>query len=194
MDYKKAFDIELWHSCREDDKRAYSELFERFFVSLYKQAVYYTNNEMDAEEVVMDLLLSIWEKRHQLDIRMNIKGYFQRALRNRLINHLHKNTPGTEPIDLIPEEQLMSNLSTDRQLLEKELIIAYQEHVDQLSPRRREVYLLSREENLTHPEIAQRTGLSINTVKNHMTAAIHILRKNTRELTALPILLLLNWL
>ncbi|WP_126974390.1 RNA polymerase sigma factor [Gynurincola endophyticus] len=192
MNYQKASDIELWHKCRQNDKKAYSELFERFFPSLYKQATFYTRNEMDAEELVMDLLLAIWEKRSLLNITVTVKGYFQRSLRNRIINYLHKNIPGTEPIELIPEEQLMSNLSTDRQLLEKEIIIAYQKQLDQLSPRRRQLFLLSREENLTHPEIAQKTGLSVNTVKNHITSAIHTLRENTEGLTTFCILLIIN--
>ena len=94
MNYKLKSDIELWESCKQDDIPAYNELFDRYAKILYRQTISYVKNEIDAEELVMDLLLSIWEKRNYLhiDSGKNVRAYFMLEMRRRIIKHFQKKT------------------------------------------------------------------------------------------------------
>lgn len=191
MDYKQASDIELWQCCQQDDIRAYNELFDRYAKPLYRQAIAYVHNEMAAEELVMDLLLNLWEKRKRLktDAGNNVKAYLMLAMRNRIINHLQKNIPDTASIDLLEEDRFVDSREADYGIICRDMETIYQSEVDKLSPQRQKVFRLSREKNLSYAEIAEELNLSINTVENYMVSALNTLRENTLKYQSLVTLL-----
>lgn len=178
MDYKNASDLELWQRCRQDDVKAYNELFDRYSKPLYRQAASYVKDTMAAEELVMDLLFNLWQKRDRLkpDAGSNVRAYLMHAMRNRIINHLYKNIPITVSVDLLEEDALVESRRPDDAMIVRDLDMVYQSKVEALSSQRRRVFRLSREENLSYSEIAQRMNLSVNTVENYMVSALSILR------------------
>lgn len=189
MVYTRLSDSELWQYCRQDDVLAYNALFRRYAPKLFIQADRYLRNAMEAEELVMDLLLNIWQKRAQLEIEGEMRAYLFRAIHNRVINHLQKKIPETYSIDLIEEDVLVESRQADYRMLSGDLLKSYRNKLENLSPQRRKVFLLSREENMTYPQIAKLLNLSVNTVENHMSSALNVLRESTRELTTLSLLL-----
>ncbi|MCT1523860.1 RNA polymerase sigma factor [Sphingobacterium hotanense] len=190
MDYKQASDMELWQCCRQDDLRAYNELFARFYPRMLHLASRYFNDTMKAEELCMDQLFSLWTKRHQLNITGNFSHYLFRSIRNLVIDHLRKNLPVETSLDELEEVHPMEG-SADSRLLTEEVSQAYHKALDKLSPQRREAFVLSREENLTYSEIAQRMNLSVNTVENYMAAALGCIRRNMKEYAPSSVILLL---
>lgn len=189
MAYSKLSDRELWQYCRQDNILAYNALFRRYAPKLYIQAVRYLPKTMEAEELVMDLLLNIWQKRNQLEIEGEIKAYLYRAIHNRVINFRQKKIPETHSINLLEEDALVESRQADYRIMSGDLVMSYHSKLESLSPQRRKVFLLSREENMTYPQIAKLLNLSVNTVENHMTSALNALRESTRELTTLSLLL-----
>ncbi|RPD42066.1 RNA polymerase sigma-70 factor [Chitinophaga barathri] len=184
MDYKHASDIELWQCCRQDDIRAYNALFDRYAKLLYRQATGYVKDTMDAEELVMDLLFNLWQKRGHLqpDAGNNVRAYLMHAMRNRIINYLQKNIPAAaNSIEILAENTLVESRQADYSIISKDMETVYRSNVDKLSPRRREVFKLSREQNLSYAEIAQQMNLSVNTVENYMVSALSTLREQTKE-------------
>jgi RNA polymerase sigma factor, sigma-70 family len=164
MDYQQASDIELWQGCQQHDIRAYNELFDRYAKVLYRQAIVYVRNDMDAEELVMDLLLNLWEKRRYLkvDAGNNVKAYLKLAMRNRIINHLQKNIPDITSVDSLEEDRFVDNRQADYELISKDMETVYESEVEKLSPQRQKVFRLSREKNLSYAEIAKEMDLSVN--------------------------------
>lgn len=192
MVYKNLSDRELWQYCSQDDMLAYNALFRRYAPKLYIQAVRYLPQTMEAEELVMDLLLKIWQKRSQLEIKGEIRAYLFRAIHNRVINHLQKRIPEIHSIELLEEDDLVESRQADHSLISADLETGYQIKLENLSPQRKKIFLLSREENMTYPQIARLLDLSVNTVENHMVSALNSLRESTRELTMLSLLLTLT--
>lgn len=185
MNCKQASDIELWGYCQQDDIKAYNELFDRYVPALYRQATRYIRNEHDAEEIVMDLMFNIWEKRSRLDnMGENVKAYLYRSLHNRVINHLQRNKPKTVAIEEISDDGFVTTSGTDHQLIYNELSQAFENKLAQLSPQRKQVFKLCREENLSYKQVATILGLSVNTVENHMASALRFLRNSTHDLIA----------
>lgn len=190
MDYKQIADIALWQCCQQDDLRAYNELFARFYPRMLHLASRYVNDTMKSEELCMDQLFHLWTKRHEITINGNFSGYLFRSLRNLVIDHLRKNIPAETSLDELKEAHPL-DCPADSQLLTHEVEQAYRQALNELSPQRREVFTLSREENLTYSEIAQRMNLSVNTVENYMVAALGCIRKNMKEYAPASVIVLL---
>lgn len=178
MNYQVAPDQQLWQACQQNDLKAYRELFRRFSPKLYKQAVGYLKDSMIAEELVMDLLLNIWLKRNTTTIEGDIAAYLFRSMRNQVLKHLRKNIPVTIAIDTIDEDIIPDQQSADHKLTAADNLQIYEQSLLQLSPQRRKVFRLSREEHLSYAEIAEQMNLSVNTVENYMVAALKTLRAN----------------
>jgi RNA polymerase sigma-70 factor (ECF subfamily) len=69
----------------------------------------------------------------------------------------------------------------DEELDFKELEKAYKSSIEQLSPRRKEIFVLSREQNLTNAEIAKKLGISVKTVENQVTSALSEIKNTLRS-------------
>ncbi|RBL90083.1 RNA polymerase sigma-70 factor [Chitinophaga flava] len=192
MDYKQASDRELWDCCRKDDMQAYNEIFSRYYPRMYHLARRYVQDAMRAEELCMDQLFHLWVKREEIHIISSFSSYLFRSIRNRVITEMRRNLPVMTGLDEIAEN-IQLDRSSDYGLLLEEAEHTYREVLNKLSPQRRQVFMLSREENLTYPEIARRMNLSVNTVENYMVAALNSLRKNLHEKVPsaiIPLLLL----
>ncbi|WP_326992107.1 RNA polymerase sigma-70 factor [Chitinophaga sp. 212800010-3] len=180
MDFKQASDIELWQCCRHDNIQAYNELFSRYYPRMFQLASRYIHDTMVAEELCMDQLFRLWMKREEIIIKSDFSSYLFRAIRNLVISHLRKNIPVALTLEELREDH-QADSDADYQLLSEEAQQVYRNALSGLSPQRRQVFILSREEHLTYAEIAQRMGLSVNTVENYMVAALSILRKKMKE-------------
>ncbi|NGF55555.1 RNA polymerase sigma-70 factor [Parapedobacter sp. SGR-10] len=180
----------MWQSCRKDDKKALAELFDRYFPKVYALTSRNIKDSMAAEELAMDLFFKLWQKREQITITDNVPAYLLRSAKNMVINHLQKQTIVCVPVDALHEESLVAPVQADQGILTTEIEHNYRNALDGLSPQRREVFVLSREENLTYSEIAERMDLSVNTVKNYITAALTDMRKSMSDYTAVTVLLI----
>ena len=181
MDYKHANDQELWQCCKQDDIKAYNELFRRYSSRLYKQASRYILDSNVAEELMLDLLFDIWDKRRERIIEGNLSAYLYRCMRNKIVDYRRKVIPPIAPLEhTVLLETLQERKQTDHRLMEADANGIYLSVLESMPPQRRKVFQLSREQELTYHEIAQEMNLSINTVENYMSSALETFRKRTK--------------
>lgn len=190
-DYQKLSDQLLLQECRRDNRKAYEQLFERYFSVLYDFSNTYIKNNGAAEELVMDLMFSIWQKRHQIEIHGEAGPYLFRALKNMMFNFIRKKELNTTDIGLLPEQYPAEGETADHQLNCKELQQVYELKLSQLSPQRQKIFRMSRDENMTYMEIAKNMGLSVNTIKTQMLVSLKYFRENLKDHTDITILLVL---
>lgn len=190
-DYSKLSDHLLLQECRQDNVRAYDQLFERYFGVLYNFSLSYVKNTAVAEELVMDLMFNIWKKRQELQINGEVNSYLFSAMKNVLFNFIRKKELLTTSTELSPEQHPVSEQPADQQLYYKELQEVYQLKLNQLSPQRRKIFKLSREEQMTYPQIAESMNLSVNTIKTQMLVSLKHLRESLKEHIDITMLLLL---
>ena len=189
-DYKKLSDSELWQLCRENDMRSYDELFSRYYPRMLRHASRYIKDTMQAEELCMDMMFNLWVKREELTINDDLSNYLFCAVRNSVISHLRKEVPATLGLEEVKEECQVGRPS-DYWLLSEEVEQVYNAALKKLSPRRRQVFMLSRYEHLSYSEIARKLNLSENTIQNYMVAALDGLRSNMKEYLPMAFILLL---
>ena len=171
-----ASDSELWLAVSNDDEHAFAMLFERYWVRLYKTAFRYLKDRENSEEALHDVFLSIWNRRHQLEID-SIPNFLLTAIRYQVYNRMRAAKP---PVTLISNDLEMDYLPDhnqgDYRIKNEELLSELSEHLEKLPKRCQEIFYMSRMENLSNQEIAVRLGISKRTVENQITAALKHLR------------------
>lgn len=190
MDYNQVADFQLLAYCKEDDVKAYNELFKRYSLKLYKQALRYLAQEEIAEELMLDLLFDLWDKRHTRELTGELGAYLYRCMRNKIVDQRRRAIPPLVKFDETSlSEILIDHRKGDDLVLSADAEDVYRQALDSMSPQRRKVFQLSREEQFTYAEIAQEMNLSVNTVENYVAAALEIFRKRTKEYLTLMSLL-----
>lgn len=172
------------------DDKAYRYLFDHFYVHLCRVANMYVEDHFTAENLVGDLMLTLWEQREILEIHTSLRAYLFTAIRRRCLNylqeaHVTRETSLSDDISFIAlSESDSTPLGT---LIEKELEEKIACCVAQLPDECRSVFLLSRHEQLSYDAIAAKLSISPNTVHYHIKNALATLRRQLKEY--LPILI-----
>jgi RNA polymerase sigma-70 factor (ECF subfamily) len=159
---------------RAGDRAAFEQIFREHFDGLAGFAYRLTRSRAIAEELVQDLFLEIWLRRDRLVITETLRTYLFRAARNRAFNHLRRNK--LERLWRLRQPQLPEAEVVENEDSTDELAAAIRVAIASLPDRCREIFLLSREQNMTYAEIAKVLGLSIKTVETQMGRALKALR------------------
>lgn len=150
-------------------------LFHRFQPVLVGYARQFVHSAEDAREVVQDVFMAVWNNRENLQLDESLKAYLFTATRNKCYNHLRKRRLDTvEMNEMTPEA--FEDQSIEGKLQTEELKALIYDEINALPERCRKIFLLSREEDLTNREIAERLEVSVKTVENQMTIALKRLR------------------
>jgi RNA polymerase sigma-70 factor, ECF subfamily len=173
-------DRDLFLKIQQGDKNSFEILFKTYYASLCHFSRNYIKDQDDCEEVVQGFFLKIWEKRAELDINTSVKNYLFSSIRNRCLNHIKH-----QKIKLNYQSEILSNpentIDTSCFFLEIDLIEKIDKSIATLPNRRREIFLLSREQGLKYREIADQLGISIKTVETQMGQALKDLREKLKE-------------
>jgi RNA polymerase sigma-70 factor (family 1) len=171
----------LWRKIKEGDLKAFEFLYHSYFPPLCMYAFGFIPDEEFVKEIVNDVFLKIWNKRREIDIIYGIKSYLYRCVHNQCIDHLaikkefvqHKKVSISDKIIELTgqdEEYILMQISM------KNLEIDVMKSIDQLPPRCKEIFMLSRFELLSYTEISEKLNISVNTVKTQMSRALDSLR------------------
>jgi RNA polymerase sigma-70 factor (family 1) len=156
-----------------DDTQAYKELFLYFQPSLEQFAFSIVRSKEVAEEIVSDVFIKIWEKRHLLDKVENLKFYLFTAVKNGAINKIHQQKKASVlSIDDAPVELKSFYHDPEQQLISAEMIKQLNEIIDQLPPRCKLIFKLIKEDELSYKEVAELLHISVKTVESQMSLAL----------------------
>lgn len=164
------------------DERAFSIIMNRYANRIYAYLIYWLKQPELAEEILQDIFTSLWKYRDNITGIDNFPGYIFVITRNRAKAALKQQMLGSQPINPDHLYKLTYAQTGQQELESKELMEILQRGIDQLPARRKEVFFLSRKEDLTYEEIAQRLGISRSAVRQHIVEALvflrHYLKKN----------------
>ena len=159
---------------KKDDEKVFSHLFESYYVPLCRYARLILKSEQPAEEVVMNVFIYIWENRTRIEIKSSLCAYLFRSVRNRCINYLRDNAPS---VYLSDEE--------NRDMEVEELNRFIEEAILSLPDKCRDVFLKSRNEEMSNREIAEQLNISVKTVEAQITKALKAIRSYITDKMAL---------
>jgi RNA polymerase sigma-70 factor (family 1) len=176
-------DAELWNLILNDDYRAFTALFERYWLKMYNTALKYLHDEQASEEVVHDLFLNIWNRKSHLNIH-EFDKYFKAATRYQVYAYLkkHKAAPVVYLDNVVESYDTHDYNNADKRIAYQELETRLNKHLMLLPLRCKEIFLMSRMQHYTNFEIAQKLGINKRTVENQLTYALQSIRVNMKDI------------
>ncbi|TDW99034.1 RNA polymerase sigma-70 factor [Dinghuibacter silviterrae] len=159
----------------QKDEKAFEQVFYYYYPRLYRYAFRYLKNEFWAEELSMEVLTRVWERRSAITHAETFENYLFTAARNHLINHWQRKIDSLLSLETLPADAADAPGRYDP-ILSKELETFYHNSLSDLPPQRRLIFLLHRNDHLSYNEIALKLKISPKTVENHIGAALKQLR------------------
>ena len=160
----------------EDNKPAFSELYNRYWNKLFGAAYKRLKSVEAAEEIIQDIFTDLWFRRRELNIKSELPVYLFSAVRYRVINYMHKQA--VKNSFEVKGACAYSDLdnSTEETVIANDLKGRIEKHVQLLPDKCRQVYQLSRDQYQSNKDIAQQLSISEKTVENQITKALKRLR------------------
>lgn len=169
-------------------KQTFEQIYTDYFEVVSRFLNYYTHDLYAIEEVVQEVFVKLWEDSSGKEIEY-IKTYLYCSARNRMLNYLRNNENRALILEKWAQVELENNQSEDCPDNDQ-LVLLLQAAVDSLPPKCREIFVLSREEQLTYKEIARIKDLSVKTVENQLGIALKKIREYVLSHPDHPALLL----
>jgi len=181
VDYKSLSDQELTEYLRDGDHLAFNEIYKRYWRTSINAAFQRLKSKEDAEEVVQDVFVNLYLRRSQIQPKSSLEAYLKIAIKYRIIDAFRSQKLKEGHLESVIDQQEHLPLQPDQEFEYKELREKIRKAADQLPDKCREVFLMSRFEQLSNQEISERTGIAVSTVKKHMHKALTILRKDFKD-------------
>jgi RNA polymerase sigma-70 factor (ECF subfamily) len=177
----------IYTDCIQND---FDRIYLSYFYRLHRFAKEYVMSDADAENIVQDVFLLLWEKREVLNIQISLTAYLFSLVKNKCIDYLRHRVITNEfqqelSLKLASLEELDSAFVSDEEI---EQFLA--DAINKLPKRCREIFIKSRIEGKKYREIAEELNISVNTVESQMAIALKKLRIELKDY--LPLLLFLT--
>lgn len=174
--------------CHDDDRAAFAEIYWRYGRQLVLEAIRKTGDRNAAEDIVQEVFVKLWLRRHKLVIQKNLQAYLKGMLRYHVIDHylMRENSP------LVTASLLSSfpDPADDDYLAGRLLHNHYLQALSRLPDKCRQVFELSRK-GFSIRDISEQLHISEKTVEVHIGKALRLLRKEMRDYINLLFILLL---
>jgi len=165
------------HGLRQSDRHAFEELFDATYDALHRYARYITHDASAASDILQDVYLKLWQVRDTVDPARSLRALMYQMVRNYALNHeRQRKRHASEALEADHPSVGFENLN-DEQLDADMLGVRIRDWIDEMPERRREAFMLSRYEGLSHDEIASLMDLAPKTVNNHIVLALQHIRK-----------------
>lgn len=160
----------------EGDEDAFCELYAAYKNRLIFFAMRFLKSREYAEDVFQDAFTVVWQSRRFIDPDASFSSYLYTIIRNRLLNQLRDAANEEKLKESILSQALDYTDNTKREVMLNDLKFIISRALEQLTPRQREVFEMSREAQLSHKEIAGKLGISVNTVQEHISSSLKMIR------------------
>ncbi|RPD39877.1 RNA polymerase sigma factor [Chitinophaga barathri] len=190
-------DTVLWQQVKQGDRSAFDLVYHRYAPPLFAMAYKHIRSRADAEDIIQEVFLDIWEKRMDITIQQSLFNYLYSAVRYRTLRYIKVNNARPESLDLFTEllndqtgAATHPEVYTAGKIRSIDTSVAGE--IAGLPEQMKKVYLLNTEEGMSIQEIAERLLISPHTVRNHLSKVRKRLRHVVSRLTSLFFSLLLS--
>jgi len=173
-------DALIFDKIKLGSEAAFESIFRKYYLRLCHYVFKYVENMPDAEEIVQETYLNIWDKRLTLEISTSFRSYLYASAKNRALNSIRNASRRKGHLSVIStyknhSEDALSDLSVNE--INDQLFLA----LENLPPKCKRIFEMSRMEGLKHKEIAQKMEIKIKTVENQIGIALRYLKENLSD-------------
>ena len=180
LSYNKHEDPFLIELMRQGDIDAFNVLFNRYNHVLLDYAIRLVRDKTEAADILQDIFISLWNRREVISFSHSFKAWLYQAVRFRAARYIQqckrKDAVLAELVFLLPRIEQNRGISAfDHEKLQH----AIHDAIEEMPPRMKEIFILSREAQLSHREIGLKLNIAETTVKKTVQNALRFLRKNS---------------
>ncbi len=176
---------------QQNDHHALSLIYKRYWHVLIDFVYKRLKNQQDAEEIVQELFIRLYERREELNIHTSLNAYLHTAARNRVYNKYRDWMQQRKAFKIFHLQDVDYTTPALYIAENKELENQIDLSIQKLPEKCREVFMLRRNERLSNTQVADRLQISVNTVEKHMGKAMKILKSELEKNQPLLILLII---
>lgn len=174
---------------REGQETALANIYRLYWQRLYTAAYAILKDAQACEDIIQEIFLKLWQNRRKIEIKTSLAAYLNASVRYEVYRQIKAGRVREDLFDDI-YERIQAGPEYGR-IEYKELYSRINAIVELLPEKCKVVYKLSREEHLSHKQIAAQLNISTKTVENHLTKALNLLRLSLGQLLTLELLTLL---
>lgn len=160
----------------DGDEDAFCELYASYKNRLIYFAMRFLKSREYAEDIFQDAFTVIWQSRRFINPETSFSSYLYTIVRNRILNQLRSLDNHDKLREQILSQAVDYTNETHEKVLENDLKQLIDKGLQMLTPRQREIFKMSREQHLSHREIAETLGITINTVQESISTSLRTLR------------------
>lgn len=180
----------LVSNLRNNEVKSFDILFENYSAKLYRFSFSLLKNHEDSKEIVQETFYRVWEKRHDIDSSKSFRAFLFTISYHLIIDHLRLKLKDQEYRKFLKEyfktEEVKVDMVTDYETLNQQISAI----IEELPAKRKQIFTLSREQGLSHKEIAEKLNISVKTVENQINLTQKLIKSRLGN-DIFPVLLFL---
>jgi len=169
-------DQQLLQLLATGSQASYTVIYSRYSEILFRHAYNMLEDQAEAEDVIQEVFLMLWTKRSEVAAAKSLSAYLYTSVRNRILNHITHQKVVDKYLDSMRTFMETGGYTADELLREKELAAVIEREIAAMPPKMREIFLMSRNEQLSHKSIGELLNISDKTVKQQVYKAVKQLR------------------
>nr|WP_321408591.1 RNA polymerase sigma-70 factor [uncultured Carboxylicivirga sp.] len=173
-------DIDLIVQLKDNDSIAFDHIFEKYATKLYGFSLRYLKSESEAEELVHNVFVKVWEKRNTLNKEASLKSFLFTIAYNDILKYFRRQKYHHAFLkELTDIDSTVNNLS---ERIEYASVLEYiDDIINQLPNRKKQIFIKSRKEGKSSKEIAEELNISPGTVDNNISEVIKFIKANIKK-------------
>lgn len=168
---------ELLARLRQDDRAAFDQIYQYYSLRIYSNILRMVKDADDAQELLQDLFLKVWEKRHSIDPNLSFKSYLFRIARNLVYNFIRDASIERKVQDYLAKVGTELHNAVEDTIVFKEQQQILEQAINNLPPQRRRVYQLCKIEGHSYQEVSDLLGISTSTISDHIVKATRFIKE-----------------
>jgi RNA polymerase sigma-70 factor (family 1) len=178
---EKRDDNGLIQLLQKGNVEAFDSLFEVYSSKLFGFAIKYFKNETDAEELVQDVFVKVWENRESLKSEFSFKSYLFTIALNKIRKHFNKKATSLRYLTSLQNEPEFNDYQSNKDDNYESALQQINLIIEQMPPRRREIFIKSKLDGKSSKEIAAELNISAGTVDNQVSEALRFIRTQLKS-------------
>jgi RNA polymerase sigma-70 factor (ECF subfamily) len=175
---------------KNGDSEAFKKVYQVYGKKIYNVARKFGLNHEDAEEIIQETFLKIWNNRTKIDLSLSFNAYIYTIAKSILLNNIRKNATINTYKNYIKTSEAVN--TTEDEILFADLERNFNQFLNAMPPQRKMIFIMSKFQDMNNNDIAEKLNLSKRTVENQLYRALCSLKADMKELgISLPFILML---
>jgi RNA polymerase sigma-70 factor (ECF subfamily) len=167
---------ELLVKLKAGDKSAFEQIYRLYSNRLFGNLVKLLQSETEAQEILQEVFLKIWQNRAQIDPEKSFRSYLFKIAENKVFDFFRKVALQKRVQHQLLHHSDIDTTMVDKMLMDKENEQLLAKAIDQLPPQRKQVFVMVKLQGKTYKEVGDHLGISVSTISDHIVKATKSIR------------------